>query len=212
MSAFHEFEFGAKYLGFFIRGEDLLVPQFFPGAFVWPGLGDLAGGVWGGLYVVPLFGALSVGISFVLGRELFGRWAGLLGAALLAAGYAQVWWARYPSSEVLTQFFILAGSVVRARFVRGGGGGTGLLAGALLGGAMLVRVDAFLAALVVPALICYDLLLGRPLRRWVPVCAPLLLAGRGGGALRRHARRALPGPHLRSPRPGQCSAALPIPA
>ncbi len=182
VAPFHEFEFGAKYPGFFVHGEDLVVPQFFPGAFVWSALGDLIGGVWGGLYVVPLFGALSVGVAFVLGGELFGRWAGLLGAVLLAAGYAQVWWARYPSSEVLAQFFILAGLWCGARFSRGGGRGIGFLAGALLGGAMLVRIDAVLAALAVPALVGYDLLLGRPPRRWLPVCAPLFLLG-GAAAL-----------------------------
>ena len=177
VSSFHSFEYGTKHPGFYILGGDLVVPQFFPGPFVWMGLGDLVGGEWGILYVVPVFGALSVGVAFMLGAELFGRWAGLLGAALLAVGYTQVWWSRYPSSEVITQFFILAGLWTAARFVRGGGAGTGVLAGALLGCATLVRIDAVLATLVIPALVGYDLLLGRPLRRWVPVCAPLLLLG-----------------------------------
>jgi hypothetical protein len=177
VSAFHEFEYGAKHPGFFILGGDLVAPQFFPGPFVWLGLGNLVGGVWGGLYVVPVFGAFSVGFAFMLGRELFGQWAGLVGAALMAVSYTQVWWARYPSSEVITQFFILAGLWAAARFVRGGGMGTGVLAGALLGGAMLVRIDAFLAALVVPVLVGYDVLLGRPLGRWVSVFVPLLLLG-----------------------------------
>ena len=177
VASFHEFEHGAKHPGFFIHGGDLLVPQFFPGSFVWLGLGNLIGGTWGELYVVPIFGALAVGVAFVLGREIFGRWAGLVGAALLVVSYAQVWWSRYPSSEIMTQFFVLAGLWSAARFVRGGGVGTGVLAGALLGGAMLIRIDAFLAALVVPALILHDVLLGRSLRRWASVCAPLLLAG-----------------------------------
>ncbi len=177
VSSFHSFEYGVKHPGFYILGDDLVVPQFFPGPFVWMGIGDLVGGEWGILYVVPVFGALSVGAAFVLGWELFGRWAGLLGSVLLAVGYTQVWWSRYPSSEVIAQFFILAGLWTTARFVRGGGTGTGVLAGALLGCALLVRIDAALAALVVPALVGYDLLLGRPLRRWAPVCAPLLLLG-----------------------------------
>ncbi len=177
VASFHEFEHEAKHLGFYIHGVDLVVPQFFPGPFAWLGLGNLVGGIWGGLYVVPVFGALAVGMAFVLGGELFGRWAGLVGASLLAVSYAQVWWARYPSSEIMTQFFILAGLWFAARFVRGGGVGTGVLAGALLGGAMMIRVDAFLAALVIPALILHDLLLGRSPRRWASVCAPLLLAG-----------------------------------
>lgn len=184
VTSFHEFEYGAKHPGFFVLGQDLVVPQFFPGPFAWFGLGNLVGGVWGQLYVVPVFGALAVGMAFVLGRELFGRWAGLVGAALLAVSYTQIWWARYPSSEVVTQFFILSGLWTAARFARGGGVGAGVLAGALLGGATMIRVDAFLAALVVPALILHDTLLGRSPRRWTSVCAPLLLAG---GAMLLHA-------------------------
>ena len=177
VAPFHEFEHGVKYDGFFIHAGDLVVPQFFPGPFVWLGLGNLADGIWGGLYVVPVFGALAVGVVFVLGGGLFGKWAGLVGAALLAVGYAQVWWARYPSSEVIAQFFILAGLWAAIRFVRGGGTGTGVLAGALLGGATLVRIDAFLAVLFVPALVFHEALLGRPFRRWASICVPLLLMG-----------------------------------
>jgi hypothetical protein len=56
-----------------------------------------------------------------------------------------------------------------------------MLAGALLGGAMLVRIDAFLATLVVPLLVGYDVVLRRPLKHWLAVCIPLLLLG--GGAM-----------------------------
>ncbi len=136
VASFHDFADGAKHPSFFIRGDNLLVPQFFPGPFALIGVGNLVGGTWGGLYLVPVFGALAVGAAFLLGSELFGRWAGFLGAALLATSYAQVWWSRYPSSEVLTQFFVLAGLWLAARFLRGGGGGTGLVAGLLLGGAI----------------------------------------------------------------------------
>ncbi len=181
VAQFHDLARGEKYPGLYLYGEDLLVPQFFPGPFAFLGLGNLAGGLWGSLYVVPVFGALAVGMAFLLGSELFGRWAGLLGAALLATSYTQVWWSRYPSSEVLTQFFILAGLWLASRFVRGGGATTGLMAGLLFGGAMLVRVDAFLAALAIPALVTYDLLLGRSLSRWAYVRVPPLLLG--GGAL-----------------------------
>ena len=177
VASFHQFEYGAKHPGLFVHGNDLVVPQFFPGSFAWMGLGNLVGGVWGGLYVVPVFGALAVGMACMLGRELFGRWAGLAGAALLAVGYTQVWWARYPSSEVITQFFILAGLWLAARYVGDGGAGTGVLTGALFGGAMLVRVDAVLATLVVPLLIGHHALLGRPLKWWSSICAPLLLLG-----------------------------------
>ncbi len=176
VAPFHGFAEGIKYPGFYLYGEDLIVPQFFPGPFAFLGLGNLAGGLWGSLYVVPVLGALAVGMAFLLGSELFGRWAGLLGAALLATSYAQVWWARHPSSEVMTQFLVLAGLWLAARFVRVGGGGSGVVAGLLLGGAMLVRVDAFLAAAALPLLAGYDLLVRRPVWRWLYLGVPLALA------------------------------------
>ncbi len=181
VAAFHDFRRGEKYPGLYIYGEDLLVPQFFPGPFGFLGFGNLVGGLWGSFYVVPVFGALAVGMAFLLGSELFGRWAGALGAALLATSYAQVWWARHPSSEIATQFFVLAGLWILARFVRrGGDAGTGVMAGLLLGGAMLVRVDAFLAAAALPLLAGYDLFVGRQVRRWLYPAVPLVLAGLAG--------------------------------
>ena len=184
---FHTFLDAKKYPGFYIYGDGLIVPQFFPGPYAWVGLGNLAGGLSASLYVVPVFGALSVGAAFMLGRELFGRWAGLLGALLLAASYTQVWWSRQPSSEIITQFFVLSGLWLAARFLSDGTSDvagrrrilTGVLAGTLLGGAMLVRVDAFLAVAAVPLAVCYDLLTRRSLRpvlrRWLPLLASLVV-------------------------------------
>jgi dolichyl-phosphate-mannose-protein mannosyltransferase len=175
VASFHPLLEGKKYPGFYVHGQDLVVPQFFPGPFALLGFGNLAGGVWGSLYVVPVVGALSVGAAFALGSELFGRWAGLLGAALLAPSYAQLWWARHPSSEVMTQLLVLAGLWLAVRFVRDGDRFSGVLAGLLLGGMMLVRVDAFLAAAALPVLFAYDLLVGRPVRRWLYPGVPLVV-------------------------------------
>lgn len=175
VASFHPLLGGKKYPGFYVYGQDLVVPQFFPGPFALLGFGNLVGGVWGSLSVVPVMGALSLGMAFVLGSELFGRWAGLLGAALLAVSYAQVWWARHPASEVMTQLMVLAGLWLAVRFVRGGHGFSGVLSGLLLGGMMLIRVDAFLAAAALPVLFAYDLLVGRPVRRWLYPGVPLVL-------------------------------------
>lgn len=181
VAPFHTFVEGIKYPGFYIHGQDLIVPQFFPGPFVWLGFGNLAGGLWGSLYVVPVFGALAVLAAFLLGKEVFGRWAGLLGAGLLAVSYTQVWWSRQPSSEVITQFFALAGLWLTIRYLRTGGPVSGVLAGLLLGGAMLIRVDGFLVASAVPILFAYDLITRGPARRWFWPVVPLALCA--GAAL-----------------------------
>jgi Dolichyl-phosphate-mannose-protein mannosyltransferase len=173
VSSFHQFAEGKKYPGFYLYGQDLVVPQFFPGPFAFLGLGNLVGGLWGSLFVVPVMGALAVGVAYALGRELFGRWSGLLAATFLAASCTQVWWARHPSSEVMSQLFILAGLWLAVRFARGAGPASGVVAGVLLGGAMLVRVDAFLAAAAVPLLFGYDLLTRRNAARWLYPGVPL---------------------------------------
>ena len=175
VSSFHPFVEGIKYPGFYISGENQILPQFFPGPFAWMGFGNLVGGLWGSLYVVPIFGALAVLAAFLLGREVFGRWAGLVGAGILAVSYTQVWWSKQPSSEVITQFFALAGLWFVVRFVRGPGWASGVLAGLLLGGAMLIRVDGFLIAAAVPVLFGYDLLTRGPVRRWFWPGVPLAL-------------------------------------
>jgi hypothetical protein len=171
---FHDFSNWAKYPGFYIYGDDLVVPQFFPGPFVWLGFGNLAGGLAAELYVVPLFGVLSVTALFLLGREFFRGWAALAGSALLAASFAQVWWARQPSSEVITQFFVVGGLWMAVRFLGSGGWRSGFAAGMLLGAAMLVRVDAFLALAAVPVLFGRDLLAWENVKRWLPFLAPLV--------------------------------------
>ncbi len=175
VSSFHPFLDGKKYPGFYLYGGDLVVPQFFPGPFAFLGFGNLVGGTWGSLFVVPVMGALAVGVAYALGSEVFGRWAGLLGAALLGGSYASVWWARHPSSEVMTALLVLAGLWFAVRFARGGGPVTGIFAGLLLGGVMLIRVDAFLAAAAIPVLFGFDLLTRRPAWRWLLPGLPLVL-------------------------------------
>jgi Dolichyl-phosphate-mannose-protein mannosyltransferase len=175
VSSFHPFLDGRKYPGFYLYGQDLVVPQFFPGPFAFLGFGSLVGGTWAILFVVPVMGALAVGVAYALGSEVFGRWAGLLGAALLGSSYAFVWWARHPSSEVMTTLLVLAGLWFAVRFARGAGPMTGVFAGLLLGGVMLIRVDAFLAAAAIPLLFGFDLLTRRPAARWIFPGVPLVL-------------------------------------
>ncbi|HEV2741577.1 MAG TPA: hypothetical protein VGV91_00330, partial [Rubrobacter sp.] len=44
VSSFHPFLDGRKYPGFYLYGQDLVVPQFFPGPFAFLGFGNLVGG------------------------------------------------------------------------------------------------------------------------------------------------------------------------
>ena len=64
VSSFHPVLDGRKYPGFYLYGQDLVVPQFFPGPFAFLGFGSLVGGTWGSLFVVPVMGALAVGVAY----------------------------------------------------------------------------------------------------------------------------------------------------
>jgi hypothetical protein len=73
----------------------------------------------------------------------------------------------------MTALLVLAGLWFAVRFARGAGPMTGVFAGLLLGGVMLIRVDAFLAAAAIPLLFGFDLLTRRPARRWLLPGLPL---------------------------------------
>jgi hypothetical protein len=75
----------------------------------------------------------------------------------------------------MTALLVLAGLWLAVRFARGAGPLTGVFAGLLLGGVMLIRVDAFLAAAAVPLLFGFDLLTHGPARRWLYPGLPLVV-------------------------------------
>jgi hypothetical protein len=73
----------------------------------------------------------------------------------------------------MTALLVLAGLWFAVRFARGAGPVTGVFAGLLLGGVMVIRVDAFLAAAAIPLLFGFDVLTRRPARRWLLPGLPL---------------------------------------
>lgn len=101
-------------------------------------------------------------------------YAGLIGLTLCAL---QVWFARYPTTEALTQFLFWAGLWV---FIVWGetdyeDGRLGLLAGLAWGMTFLVRIDTFFVG-AIPAVLLLSLLSQRRLGgRHLPFFAPLIL-------------------------------------
>jgi hypothetical protein len=92
------------------------------------------------------FGVLSVLILVPLGQSLFGsKLIGFLAAFLLALNLGQIWIVRSPFSEILTQFFLLAGIWTLSIGMRDGQKGFCQLAGLLFGLSLFTRVDSVLA-------------------------------------------------------------------
>jgi hypothetical protein len=129
-----------------------VVPEFFHlfpafGAYLFQSMG-----VKGALATPPLFGILgTLAVYFAL-RRLLGGAPALLAALLLAVNVVQVWFARYPVSEGLSQLLFFLAFLAAVHWEERGGAAFGALAGAALGLTLLVRVDS---VLLLPPLAVY---------------------------------------------------------
>jgi 4-amino-4-deoxy-L-arabinose transferase-like glycosyltransferase len=132
--------------GFYIAdghaGE--ITPQFFPLHPVWLAVAYGVRGLGAALFMTPLWGILGVLAVYFAVREAFhdGTLAALA-AGLLALTPLQIWFARYPTAETLTQFLIFAGLFGLARFMRRDEAWAGVLGGVAFGQVMLVRIDTY---------------------------------------------------------------------
>lgn len=169
-----------RFMGFPLERPETgrVTPEFFH---LFPAFGAYlfqAMGVKGALATPPVFGILGTFGVFLVFRRLFGPPTALLAALLLALNAVQVWFARYPVSEPMSQFLIFLGLLAFAHWEERGSTAFGLLAGFVLGLSLLVRIDSVLIAL--PLLIY--LLVRRthrdlPLRTALPLVVPFLLLG-----------------------------------
>ncbi len=136
-------------------------------------------------YVVPFLAVAMLGLTFLLGRELFGREAaGWIGALVTAGGilfweYGTAAWSEIPSAA-----FILLGVVAYLRVERAATTGRGLAWATLAALALVFSwFIRYTNLLIVPALIVYELAYHRFHRLRQPAVwlfSALLLAGLGG--------------------------------
>ena len=136
--------------GFYVVDEAAgdIVPQFFPLHPVWQAVafGLSRGpveGVTSELLVTGLWMTLASLAVILTAREVGGWLAALLVMLALAIGALQVWFARYPTTEALTQFLVWAGLWAMVRWQGGKQPGSfwALVAGTALGAIFLVRID-----------------------------------------------------------------------
>ena len=121
-----------------------VVPEFFHlfpafGAYLFQSMG-----VRGALATPCLFGVLGTLAFFFAWRRLFGPAAGALAALLLGLDVVQVWFARYPVAEPMTQFLVWTGVLAFALWEERRAPLFGALAGTLFGLALLCRIDSAL--------------------------------------------------------------------
>jgi 4-amino-4-deoxy-L-arabinose transferase-like glycosyltransferase len=123
----------------------------------------------------PILGLLALVACYMLGREIVGHWAAIIGTGLLTISMAQVWYARLIMAEILFQFLLLGGLAASIAYARRPSRETALTAGLALGVAVLTKVDGLVAlGMLVAAMV----VLWPQRRRWEAwpwLILPLLL-------------------------------------
>ncbi len=107
----------SRFMAFFIVDPDqgTVVGQFphlYP---VWVAVGYGVNGLSGARQITPLLAVLGVMAVYFCGVWIVGRPAAMAGSLLLVINVAQVWYSRYPNSEVLLQFLAFASILAYGR-------------------------------------------------------------------------------------------------
>ena len=141
-----------RFPGFYINAADpaRIVPQFYPLHPMWLTLAYDMFGLSGSLYVTPLWAMLGVWAVYLAFKRLCGAKAGLIGAFLLMVTPLQIYFARYPTAEPLTQYLTWAALFSFIVYSTEGGALWGFLSGCALGQTFLTRIDA-LPMLLIPS-------------------------------------------------------------
>jgi hypothetical protein len=102
-----------------------------------------------GLYATPFFALMGVAGFFLAFRRLFGLEVAALAASLLAVFQIQIWFARFPNSEIVVQFLFATSLLLFALMEESRSTLAGALSGLALGATCLARVETMLFAVPV---------------------------------------------------------------
>lgn len=158
------------------RGE--LTPQFYPLHPVWYAVAYGLGGVQSTLRLTGLWALLASLAVYLFVRQI-SRWEvaalALVGLTLTAM---QVWFARYPTSETLTQFLLWAGLWATAMWLsnRPAARLWAGLAGASLGSLFLVRIDTLFVLPILALVVVWQWRRRQPGLAWFAVPLMALVA------------------------------------
>lgn len=162
---------------------DELVPQFYHLHPVWQalayGLAGSTAGVQAALMLTGLWALVGSLAIYLTVRQFAGWQVAALALAGLSANALQIWFARYPTTEAMSQFFLWAGFWGTSGWLAGRAPQRlwAVLGGLSLGLFFLVRIDA---VMIVPALLLLGLWAGldgyqRKTLLWYFVPAAVLL-------------------------------------
>ncbi len=140
--------------GFYVAGEPAgqIVPQFYPLHPVWQAVAYALGGIRAELLITPLWALLGSLAVYLTARQAWGRRAGCLALFGLSACALQIWFARYPTSEMLTQYLFWACAWAFGVWICGREPRRlwAAAAGLALGEVFLTRIDLYFLLAAVP--------------------------------------------------------------
>jgi 4-amino-4-deoxy-L-arabinose transferase-like glycosyltransferase len=144
---------GIQFPGFYITNAQTgeVIPQFFHLWPVWIALFYSIFGLETALYITPVFALFSVLSIFLVGKHLYNTSAGLIAGLILIVNFAQIWYARYPTSEIFTMFIIFSGIFAFLIYIRNNSPFYSCLAAICFGELLLTRIDSVL--IVIPSLV-----------------------------------------------------------
>lgn len=172
--------YSVPFMGFFILdpGTGAVVGQF-PHAY--PASIAVAYGIdglTGARRVVGVWAVLGLLAVFFAGARLFGRTAAFAAAVLLAMNVVQVWFARYPNSEMPMQALLFAALLAAGHTFVDGDPFFAPVAGSLLAMLLFLRIDAVIATATIVTAVALLHVRRAPMRVlfWVPLLAGAALA------------------------------------
>ncbi len=138
----------SPFAGFYYdRFTGVIFPQFYHLFPVWIATLYSIFGLINSLYITPLFGVLGIISVYLAGKRYFNDNVGLIASALLCISLPQIWYSRYPTTEVMTQFLIFSGLFTFVAFQRTSNPFIGVLSGICFGESLLTRIDCVLILL-----------------------------------------------------------------
>jgi len=149
-SEYRDEYYSAGFMGFFIQDPATgrvigQFPHLFPASVA---IGYGIDGVTGARTTVAAWALLGLLAVYFAGARLFGRGAAFAAAALLGVHVIQIWFARYPNSDVVLQAGLFASLLAFARAHQDDDGFFGPVAAWLIGLQLFSRMDALLAIVI----------------------------------------------------------------
>lgn len=141
------------FAGFFYnRLSGVVSPHFYHLFPVWIATFYSIFGLLNSLYITPLFGVLGIMSVYLAGKRFFNDNVGLIASALLCISLPQIWYSRYPTTEVMTQFLIFSALFTFVIFQRTSNPFIGVLSAMCFGESLLTRIDS---VLILPPIILF---------------------------------------------------------